>query len=324
MLNRIQQAMAHRQAQMQAQSGMPNGANQPQRNGAPTSNANVGSTPMANSPSQQGIPVPSGAMAARAHPNQQVMQGNFSNGNMAGMSMGNSGVPQAQMQTAMPNAQRMPPPNQVQMAMNRGQFPNTNQHQFQLQQQQINMASHITSNGMNGIPNANMITSMGAQSMNGNLASSMNGMANNAGSPRLNQVNPSMQNSARPLSNGHMPQLLQVQNSLKNQHPDWSQEQIQKVASDQLSRFLVKQRQQAMQSAAGATGISNSPQIGNNVYLQNSGMANTPSPQNAVQNYQQQLVQQQRMMSQQQRQQAGSPGLTTGTSRSGTPQNPQL
>ncbi|KAF2793843.1 hypothetical protein K505DRAFT_276230 [Melanomma pulvis-pyrius CBS 109.77] len=322
----LRQAMAQRQAQMQGQPGMLNGANQQQRNGAPSSNANLVPTSMANSSSQQGLPASNVAMAARAHPNPQAVQGNFSNGNMSGMSMGNSGVPQAQMQAAMPNGQRMPPPISAQMQMQRGQFPNANQHQFQLQQQQINLASNITQNiGMNGIPNANMMGAMGGQNMNGNMTASMNGMPNNAGSPRANQIIPNMQGPARPLSNGHMPQLLQIQNTLKNQNPDWSPEQIQKVASDQLSRFLTKQRAQAMSAAAGSTGMNASSQIGNNVYLQNGGMANTPSP-NAVQNYQQQLVQQQRMMSQGQRQQqAGSPGINARpTSRSATPQNPQL
>jgi chromatin modification-related protein VID21 len=327
-LTHEQQAMAQRQAQMQGQSGMPNGVNQQQRNGAPGSNSNVVPAPMANQSSQQGLPVSNVAMVARSHPNPQAMQGNFANGNMPGMTMGNSGVPQAQMHAAMPGVQRMPPPNQAQMQMQRQQFPNSNQQQqqYQLQQHQINMASNLTQNiGMNGIPNANMIANanmLAGQNMNGNMAASMNGMPNNAGSPRPNQVNPNMQGAARPLSSGHMPQLLQIQNSLKNQHPEWSAEQVQRMASEQLSKFLAKQRAQAMTAAAGSSGLNTSPQIGNNVYLQNSGMANSPSP-NAVQNYQQQLVAQQRMMSQaQQRQSAASPGLNASVSRSATPQNP--
>lgn len=305
---------------------MPNGANQQQRNGAPVSNSNGIPTPMANQSPHQGLPASNVAMAARAHSNPQAMQGNFANGNMSGMPMGNSGVPQAQMHAAMPGAQRMPPP-QAQMQMQRQQFPNSNQQQqFQLQQHQINMASNLTQNiGMNGMPNANMIANanmLSGQNMNGNMVASTNGMPGNIGSPRLNQVNPNMQGAARPLSSGHMPQLLQFQNNLKNQHPEWSPEQIQRNASEQLSRFLAKQRAQAMTAAAGSSGMNTSPQIGNNVYMQNGGMANSPSP-NAVQNYQQQLVAQQRMMSQaQQRQSAGSPGLNASVSRSATPQNP--
>lgn len=243
--------------------------------------------------------------------------------------MGASGVPQAQMQANMQNSQRMLPPDQVRMAMQRGQFANANQqHQFQLQQQQINMASNLTqSMAMNGMPNANMMASMAGQNMNGlngGMNGSMNGMANNAGSPRMNQANPNMQNPARPLSSGHMPQLLQIQNSIKVQHPEWSQEQVQKVASDQLTRFLAKQRVQAMNAAAGSSGMASS-QIGNNMYIQNGNMgANSPSP-SAVQNYQQQLARQQQLMNQQQRQQAGSPGMSARPpSRSATPQNPQL
>jgi len=317
-----QQMVAQRQ-QMQAQ-GMANGVNQ--RNGTPGSNLNT-TAQMANTPQ----PGPSSAatnaaMTVRAQQNQ-AMQPSFPNANMnGGMMMGSSGIPQAQMQSNMSNGQRMAPPDQVRMAMQQrgGQFPNANQqNQFQLQQQQINMASNLTQNmTMGNMPNANMIP-MSGQNMNGNVNPSLNGMANNAGSPRINQANATMQTPVRPLSSGHMPQLLQIQNNLKVQHPEWSQEQVQKIASDHLTRFLTKQRAQAMTAAAGSTGLAQSPQVGNNMYL-NGGMgANSPSP-NAVQHYQQQLVRQQQLMSQQ-RAQAGSPGMSARPpSRSATPQNPQL
>lgn len=316
--------MAQRTAQMQAQ-GLANGLGQ-QRIGTPSGNPNL--TPQMANVAQQN-PNPSAAnaaMAARAQQNQ-AMQSNFPNANMnGGMPMGSSGVPQAQMQANLANAQRMAPPNQVRMAaMQGGQFSNANQqHQFQLQQQQINMASNMTQNmGMNNMPNANMMASMAGQNMNGNMTPTMNGMPNNAGSPRNNQATPNMQNPARPLSSGHMPQLLQIQNTIKVQHPEWSQEQVQKLASDQLARFLTKQRTQ-MNAAGGSPGMAHSPQIGNNMYLQNGNVgATSPSP-NAVQQYQQQLVRQQHMMSQQ-RAQAGSPGISARpSSRSATPQNPQL
>jgi chromatin modification-related protein VID21 len=310
---------------------MANGVNQMQRNGTPGSNSNV-PPQMANPSLQQGQNGP--AMAARAHQSQQGMPANFSNGNMAGMSMGTPGVPQAQMQGNMQNAQRMGPPDQMRMAMQRGQFNATQQHQFQLQQQQINMASNLTQGmGMNGIPNANMMASMPNQNlngaMNGNVNTAMNGMSNTAGSPRMNQSNGNMQTPARPLSSGHMPQLLQFQNHVKVQHPDWTPEQVSKQASEQLSRFLAKQRTQAMNAAAGSSGMSPTPQMANNNYFQQTGsMGNTPQPNTqptAVQSYQAQLVAQQRLMSQQQpRQQAGSPGLNARPpSRSATPQNPQ-
>lgn len=326
----VQQVAAQRQAQMQAQAaGMANGANQQQRNGTPGNNPN-GPTPMATSNSQQGhsAAATNAAMAARAQQAQHAMQANFPNGNMSGLAMGSSGVPQAQMQPNMQSSQRMPPPDQGRMLIQqRGQYSNTNQHQFQLQQQQqqINLASNLAQGiTMNGMTNANMMAAMVGQNMNGNMSTTMNGMTNNAGSPRMNQANSNMQSPARPLSSGHMPQLLQIQNNLKVQHPEWTQEQVQKVASDHLTRFLAKQRAQAINAAAGSSGIPNSPQIGNNVYLQNGVMANSPSP-SAVQNYQQQLVQQQRLMSQQRAQQAGSPGMNARPpSRSATPQNPQL
>lgn len=284
---------------------------------------------MTNSAQQgPGSAASNAAMAARAQ-QSQLMQSNFPNASMSGpISAGSSGVPQAQMQANMPNSQRMAPPDQVRMAaMQRGQLSNANsQHQFQLQQQQINMASSMAQNmGMNAIPSANMMASMGGQNMNGNMTPGMNGMSGNSGSPRNTQATPTMQNPARPLSSGHMPQLLQIQNNLKVQHPDWSPEQVQKMASDHLARFLTKQRAQAMNAAGGSPAITHSAQIGNNMYVHSGNMnTNSPSP-NAVQAYQQQLVRQQQMMSQQQqRAQAGSPGMNIRPpSRSATPQNPQ-
>jgi chromatin modification-related protein VID21 len=332
---------------MQA-AGMAISVNPQQRNGQPGNNANL-SAQMPNAQPGNNSAAINAAMAARAQQSQQAMHGNFPNGNVNGMSMGTPVVPQAQMQANMQSNQRMPPPDQqVRMAMQqRGPFNNTNQqHQFQLQQQQINMASNLTQNmGINGMPNANMIASMPGQNMNnmnGSINGTMNGMSNNAGSPRLNQANPNMPSPARPLSSGHMPQLLQMQNSLKQQHPDWPTEQVQKVASENLSRYLAKQRLQAMNAAAGSsgtgTGVNNSPQLGNNMYLNNGAMsngtmsngtmgANSPSPSAvSVQNYQQQLVRQQQMMSQQQRQSVSSPGMGARptSSRSATPQGAQL
>jgi chromatin modification-related protein VID21 len=308
---------------------MPNGVSHMQRNGA-SGNIPNGSSQMANSASQQGQNV--GAMAARVHQGQQGIQANFPNGNIPGMPLGTPGVPQAQMQGNMSNAQRMGPPNQMHMPMQRGQFPNaTQQHQFQLQQQQINMASNLTQGiGMNNIPNANMMASLSNQNMganmNGNLNTALNGPTNNTASPRPSQVNGNMQNPARPLSSGHMPGIVGLQQQLKVQNPDWSPEQIQKAASDQLQRFIAKQqRVQTMNAAAGSPGMSATPQAGNNHYLsQNGAVANSPPVPNAVQNYQQQLVHQQRMMSQA-RQNAGSPGMSARPpSRSATPQNPQM
>ncbi|KAF1974081.1 hypothetical protein BU23DRAFT_567862 [Bimuria novae-zelandiae CBS 107.79] len=314
--------MAQRSAQMQAQ-GLA-GSGQQARIATPGGNPNLGPQ-MVNAAQQGSNSAAANAvvMAARAQQNQS-MQSNFPNANMnGGISASSSGVPQAQMQASMPNAQRMAPPDQVRMAaMQRGQFPNANQqHQFQLQQQQqINMANSMAQNmGINNMPSANMMTSMTGQNMNGNITPNMNGMPNNAGSPRNNQATPN-----RPLSSGHMPQLLKIQNNLKVQHPEWTQEHIQKTASDHLARFLTNQRTQAINAAGGSPGMAHSPQIGNNMYLQNGNMAaNSPSP-SAVQQYQQQLVRQQQMMSQQ-RAQADSPGMNARpSSRSATPQNPQL
>ncbi|XPT02218.1 RNA polymerase II transcription elongation factor SpEAF [Ascochyta lentis] len=318
------QMAAQRQAQINAQNGVPNGVPQMQRNGTPGgANSNMPAQ-MANNPSQQAQNA--AAMAARAQQGQQGMQNNHGNTNMAGMPMGTPGVPQAQMQSNMQNGQRMGPPDQMRMAMQRNQFNSPNQQQqFQLQQQQMNMATAQGMN-MNAIPNANMMASMSNQNLNGNMNASMNGMPNGASSPRVNQAAPNMQRPNASNAGSHVPQYLQLQNTIKMQHPDWTPEQVQKSASDQLQRYMAKQRVQAMNAAAGSPGMSSpSSQMANNQFMQqNGGMANSP-PVNAVQNYQQQLVQQQRLMSQQrQPQQAGSPGMNgRPPSRSATPQNPQ-
>jgi chromatin modification-related protein VID21 len=341
----MQQQQQRQMQGLQGQTGMPNNVIPLQRNATP-GGVNV-SAQMANGTPQTGHPGTNPSMTPRQHTAQQAMQANFPNGNLSGMSMNTPGVPQAQMQ-AMPNNQRMAPPDQqMRIAMQRAQYPATNQqHAFQLQQQQINMASNLTANmGMNnGMPNANMLGSMAGQNMSANMNTQLNGAAATAGSPRLNQVNPQMQNSARTLSSGHVPQLLQLQNTLKVQHPDWPPEQIQKAASHRLQQLMNSQRVQAMAAAAGPgmtpsgmtpsamtpsggmtsagmtpSQMTPSPQIGNNSYLPNGGMQNTPSP-NAAQAYHNQI--QQRMM--QQRQQAASPAMSARPmSRSATPQNPQ-
>jgi chromatin modification-related protein VID21 len=259
------------------------------------------------------------------------MQANFANGNMSGMPMGTPGVPQAQMQSSMQNSQRMGPPDQMRMAMQRNQFQNPNQQQqqqqFHLQQQQMNMAGNLPQGmNMNNMPNANMMASMSNQNMNGNMSNNMNGMSHTAGSPRPNQAIPARQSPVGPLPSGHMPQFVNLQNSIKTQHPDWTADQVTKVASEQFSRLLAKQRSQAMNAAAGSPGISPSPQMGGNHFVPNGTTANSP-PVNAIQTYQHNLQQQQRMLSQSQRQQAqqaGSPSSSARPpSRSATPQNPQ-
>lgn len=309
---------AQRQAQLNAQNGMPNGVPQMQRNGTP---GGTNSMPAQMSNNAQQVQN-AAAMAARAQQGQPGMQNNL---NMGGMPMGTPGVPQAQMQSNMQNGQRMGPPDQMRMAMQRNQFNSPNQQQqFQMQQQQMNMNNNLAAQGMNmNMPNANMMTPMGNQNMSGG----MNGMANNAGSPRVNQATPNMQRQNAANAGAHVPQFLQLQSTIKMQHPDWTNDQVQKSASDQLRQYMAKQRVQAMNAAAGSPGMSSpSPQMTNNQFMQqNGGMASSP-PVNAVQNYQQQLVQQQRLMSQQRQpsQQAGSPGMNgRPPSRSATPQNPQ-
>jgi len=288
---------------------------------------------MGSSTSQQGQNL--AAMAARAHPGQHGSQTHFANGSIPNMPIATPGVPQAQMQGNLPTAQRMGPPDPVRMALQREQFTNlTPQQQAYMRQHHMTVANNPGQGmGMNSVPNANMIASMSNQNvnMNGNMNAAMNGMPNSAGSPRMSQSNGVGQTQSRPQSSGHLPSISQISSNIQAQYPEWTPDRIQKAAADQYSKMVHKQRQQALSAAAGASGssvMSPSSQPGNNHYSSQTGTVANQSPSgNAVQNYQQQLVQQQRMMSMnsQARPQVGSPGLSVRpTSRSATPQNPQM
>lgn len=339
--NQIRATLAQRQMQgMQGQPGMPNVALQQQRIATP-GGVNVPAQ-MASAASQAGL-APLNPMTPRTHPAQQNLQANFPNASLSGMPMNTPGVPQAQMQANLQNSQRMAPPDQIRLAMQRGQYSATTPNPFQLQQQQMHMAQNLAANmGNSMLPNAGMMGSVAGQNMMGAMNSALNGPTSNAGSPRVNQANSQLQNQARPMAISHMPQLVQIQNKIRAQHPDWSQDQVQKAAGEHLQRLVATQQQrmqaqqQALASAAGQpaasmnarvppSGIAGSPQLGNTGFIPNGGMQGSPSPNPvSVSNYQAQLLQQQRNMMSQQHQQAGSPGLSARpVSRSATPQNPQ-
>jgi len=251
------------------------------------------------------------------------MQGNFPNGNMSGMSMGAQGIPQAPMQANMQNRQAMPPPENVRLAMQRGQFPANNQHQFQLQQQQINMASNLASglNASNGIPNQAMMASMGSQGMNSTSNLSMNGMQASAGSPRMGQALPAgYQNPSRPLSSGHLPVLSQYMAQARAQHPDWSPEQVQKHATHMMQKTVQAARNSAMSAATGSASGMGSPMPTGNGFMPgvsgngNVSITGSPSPNSAQ--YHSQMARQ--MMSQRPQSGQGQMGQGSGSPQLGS------
>ncbi|KAF2499856.1 hypothetical protein BU16DRAFT_524295 [Lophium mytilinum] len=313
-----QAAAAQRQPQAPGQPNPANGVGQPQRNSTP--NGTHIPSPLSTTTAQSQTPNPN--IRTGSHPGQPVMQGNFPNGSMPGIPMGAPSIPQAPMQANMQNRQGMPPPDSVRLAMQRSQFPNTNQHQFQLQQQQINMASNLAGgmNGGNGIPNQAMMASMGGQGMNGSPNISMNGMQTSAGSPRMGQVNPAgYQNSSRPLSSGHLPVLNQYIQQVRTQHPDWSPEQVQKQATHMVQKTVQAARNSAMSAATGSASAMGSALPTGNGFMPNVngnggvGVAGSPSPNSAQ--YHTQMARQ--MMNQ--RPQAQGQGQM-GQGGSGSPQ----
>jgi hypothetical protein len=59
-----------------------------------------------------------------------------------------------------------------------------------------------------------------------------------------------------------VPRLQQIQNSLKARHPEWSQRQVQKTASEHFVKILAKQR---ANTTTAATGLSSNLEHGNNI-----------------------------------------------------------
>ena len=289
-------------------------AQQQQRNGV------AGAAQGANPMSGQVAPNANANMPPR-HPGQNMAQNGMPNGTPNGMQMGLQ-MPHAQMQGMQ--GQRMPNISQEQMRimMQQRQLVAAQNPQ---NQQQCGMQHPRQSNGLaaahlspaNGtMPNQQMLAALAAQRASG-MANGLAGGA--AAGPRPPQ---GMGMHKSQLSSGMTPTITYFQHKAQQQYPQFSPEDINKIAQEQLKSHLQRMTATAASAAAGMPTMMNNgvAQMGSNAFAQQAAMLNNHSPQQ----YQAQLH---RQMQHQQARLSGSPGLNPAqqrpVSRSATPQGAQ-
>ncbi|KIX97906.1 uncharacterized protein Z520_06684 [Fonsecaea multimorphosa CBS 102226] len=236
-----QQLIAHQRATAQQQRGQ-NG----QPNGLPNGMPAVG--PGMRAPSSGGVPgLPNGNIQIpNGHPRHPAMMAAAMQGNMQlppGM-MAPKITPQmqAQMQAQLAARGGVTSPQQMRML----QEATRAQQEQLLRQAQAQNGPHSSPNHPHaalangqGMNNAAYRAAMAAAAANGNASPSghMNGS-----SPRPNTAN-----SGQALSSGHVPVLTQIANKIREHHPNLSEEEVQRLASQQLQTY----QHQATAAAAG-------------------------------------------------------------------------
>ncbi|KZF24597.1 hypothetical protein L228DRAFT_245567 [Xylona heveae TC161] len=356
-----QQMLAHQRAALQqrpgqqptAQQSLLNGA-APQARHATPGSANVNGVPGAPLPAAH---VPQGVPAQpRAHPiptmhnglpNQagaHIPPGMTPNPQLAAM----KGMPQATMQPGLPGQQRMPAqmtPDNMRVLLEANRVQQEQQRYLQARQQQHFQASqqHHGQPGPAGSPNlanlnvanqsnpAVLAAMQAASNANGMRSPSHNNLHGPAGatnSPRLAQAYPSQPNQPQQLSSGMIPAVNSIAHQLKARHPQMSNEQIQKLASEQLAqqyqqRMAAQQQPALNANAAAAQPMSNDAQKQHNTPLppqQHPLMGNHPTTAQQQQLYAQMLRAQQAGQS---RASTVAPNGARPASRSATPATPQ-
>ncbi|OAG39094.1 hypothetical protein AYO21_06645 [Fonsecaea monophora] len=235
-----QQLIAHQRATAQQQRGQ-NG----QPNGLPNSIPAAG--PGMRAPSTTGVP-------GMSNGNMQMPNGHPRHPAMMAAMQGNMQLPpgmmapkitpqmQAQMQAQLAARGGVTSPQQMRML----QEATRAQQEQLLRQAQAQSGSHSSPNNPHaalangqGMNNAAYRAAMAAATANGNASPSghMNGS-----SPRPNTAN-----SGQALSSGHVPVLTQIANKIREHHPNLSDEEVQRLASQQLQTY----QHQATAAAAG-------------------------------------------------------------------------
>jgi chromatin modification-related protein VID21 len=190
---------------------------------------------------------------------------------------GFKGIPQAPMQNPVGSSQRGMPsstPDRILLENARIQYEQRRLLEQQRQLQQGQMQGQAIPRGQVGpssSPNMNAINGLGGQStmqQNNALmqalqaASNSNGMPGNgfngyptgtSASPRMSQSHLSGPNQPQQLSNGMIPQVNAISHQIKARHPQLSQDQVTRMATDQLLRQH-QMSQSAMNAAAGGGG----------------------------------------------------------------------
>lgn len=238
-----QQLIAHQRATAQQQRGQnaqPNGI----PNGMPP-----GGMGMRGPPSAGGMPgMPNGNLQVpngqpRPHPAMIAMQNNMPI--PAGM-MGPKGMTpqmQAQMQAQMAARGQATSPQQMRML----------QEASRVQQEQLMRQAQQAQNGAHSSPSGPHATLANGKGMNNPAymvaMASANGIPSPSGPMNGNAASPRPPSSGQALSSGHIPVLTQVANKIREHHPNLPEEDIQRLASQQISSY----QQQATAAAAGQT-----------------------------------------------------------------------
>ena len=230
-----QQLIAHQRAAAQAQRGQ-----NPQANGLPNgmAGANGMRPPSSGMPGMpnNSLQVPNGH--PRAHP---AMMGGMNGVPIPPGMMGPKNLAQAQAQIQAGMARgAITSPQQMRMLQ---EATKVQQEQLLRQaQQQAQGGPHSSPNG----PHASMVNGQGmnnaaymAAMAGANNAASPSGVNGNSSSPR--------QTSGQALSSGHIPVLTQVKTKYREQFPQATDDEIQRLATQQLTAW----QQQATAAAAG-------------------------------------------------------------------------
>ncbi|KAK5045284.1 hypothetical protein LTR84_009390 [Exophiala bonariae] len=241
-----QQLIAHQRATAQQQrgqnaqpNGMPNAMPQAamgMRGGGPPSAGGMPGMPNGN------LQVPNGQ--PRPHPGIMAMQNNMQ---MPPGMMGPKGMTpqmQAQMQAAQMQARgQATSPQQMRIL----------QEAQRVQQEQLMRQAQQAQNGAHSSPNNPHATLANGKGMNNPAYMVAMGGANGVPSPsghmNGNSASPRPPSSGQALSSGHIPVLTQVANKIREHHPNLPEEDIQRLASQQISSY----QQQATAAAAGQT-----------------------------------------------------------------------
>ncbi|KIW42264.1 uncharacterized protein PV06_05828 [Exophiala oligosperma] len=232
-----QQLIAHQRAtaqQQRAQSSQPN--NMP--NGMPPSAPNMRGPPAAG-----GMPaMPNGGLQVpNGHPRHPMlaMQQNMQ---LAPGMVGPKLTPQmqAQMQAQMAARGTATSPQQMRIL----------QEASRVQQEQLMRQAQQAQNGAYSSPNNSQAALAAGKGINNAAYMAAMGGANGVGSPANMShasASPRPASSGQALSSGHIPVLTQIANKIREHHPNLSDDDVNRLASQQITQY----QQQATAAAAG-------------------------------------------------------------------------
>ncbi|KAK4936844.1 RNA polymerase II transcription elongation factor SpEAF [Elasticomyces elasticus] len=239
-----QQLIAHQRATAQQQRGQnpaPNGVPNGMPPGAPGMRGPPSAGGMSGMPNGN-LQVPNGHPR---HPAMMAMQGNMQLPPGMVAPKGLTPQMQAQMQAQMAARGNATSPQQMRIL----------QEASRVQQEQLMRQAQQAQNGVHSSPNNPHAALAAGKGMNNATYMSAMANANGVGSPSalMNGASasprPATANSGQALSSGHVPVLTQIANKIREHHPNLSEEEVNRLASQQITQY----QQQATAAAAGHT-----------------------------------------------------------------------